>query len=212
MCEKEPLHTFMDDIKYQMVKEDNKRTPFYCSEVQIQAKCKRTLEKIEKKKKLVTSEFHRQHLMLESQLDKLLKTKRDLGLVGSKERRRHSVPSNLLLASHVMSPCQIHGVESSRRDLIGHSPTNNEIQSKRSDLIGHSSANNDTEKSSLPKRVTKQSLPDIRRMSHDFTDNIQQNTSMTSQSNFIKGRRRATIAEGTVSKDLFSSLNTGTFK
>ncbi|KAK0062886.1 hypothetical protein Bpfe_007606 [Biomphalaria pfeifferi] len=205
MCEKEPLHTFMDDIKYQMVKEDNKRTPFYCSEVQIQAKCKRTLEKIEKKKKLVTSEFHRQHVMLESQLDKLLKTKRDLGLVGSKEGRRHSVPRNLLLASHVI----IHGVENNKRDLIGRSPTNNEIQSKRSDLIGHSSANNDTKKSPLPKRITKQSLPDIRRMSHDFTDNIQRNTS---QSDFLKGRRRATIAEGTASRDLFSSLNTGTFK
>ncbi|KAH9515282.1 hypothetical protein Btru_014059 [Bulinus truncatus] len=166
MEEQQLVHTYLD-IKFQMVKGDNKRTPFSSTEEQIQAKCKQAIEEIERNKKLANSEYTRQQTVFEKKLGQLQKMKQDLGITDSRATRRHSVPHNFFLASPEV---RSHGLPilSIRSETALGDESNNAIKPnplKKKPL-----------RTSTNKVKSRPSLQDVRRVSRDSTEEVNRET------------------------------------
>ncbi|CAG5117430.1 unnamed protein product [Candidula unifasciata] len=84
-----------DGIRYQIMKENNKRTSFSSNNQQIVFRGRQVLEGIEKSEKLMSSDFRRQQTALIDKFEKLQKKRETLGILQpswSLTERRHSEP------------------------------------------------------------------------------------------------------------------------
>lgn len=189
--DKEEFHTFLDDIKYQMVKEKNKRSSFSSNDHQIIIKSQQIIRDIEKDEKLIFSELRHQQALMLSKLNRLQQTKRFLGTRSDiLTNRRYSEPVGLevnseffkFVASKVEHQCPQKGKDSLK--------------------FGPQTTLKTTDKN---KNMAHGSIHDKRRHSHEImTETLQ--ISLAKFDKIMSGTlRRATISEGASSMDCFPS-------
>ncbi|GFS13538.1 hypothetical protein ElyMa_001399300 [Elysia marginata] len=140
---KEPVHTYKDDIIYQTVKGNHKRSPFVSCDHQIVNMGAGIIRNIEKNEKLVTSDLRRSQAVLMAKLERLHKVQDsinaggDSDLDGRVSQRRFSVPL-----------ADLHRIPS---------PTRKAVKSyyKR----GSSGSEDDVDGVDLPRRLSNASSP-----------------------------------------------------
>ncbi|XP_059162896.1 uncharacterized protein LOC131946234 [Physella acuta] len=205
-------YSLEDGIKFQIVKDNNKRTPFVKSESHLVAMKKIELKDIEKCQKIVSSDFRRQQTILQKKLEKLQQVQQSLGatskLSDRLSRRRHSAP---VIDTFFLTRAAALTKQSSKESVCELPETADEEESIESDTLSSS-----YQKPTVTENVCKSkgrkksigSIPDVnmaRRRSREQLEEINKDAIQKFENIMYGGRRRATIAEGATPTCLFPS-------
>ncbi|BFZ00095.1 hypothetical protein BsWGS_03134 [Bradybaena similaris] len=197
-----------DGIKYQILKEDSKRTSFASTNQQITFKGRQVIQGIEKSEKLMSSDFRRQQTMLMEKLEKLQKKKETLGLV-SKSRnlteRRHSEPIDRDLRTHSsLLHFRFQKSVTSRPDSGG-SDNNEDNAQHGSSKPQRSPTSQQAKLQKSRENLTNPRINDARRQSQEIQKEILATSLPKLEAIMASGRRRATISDSASLADYFPS-------
>lgn len=204
MADESPSDSFniiKDGIKYQIMKENNKRTSFAANNQQIAFKGKQVIQGIEKSQKLMSSDIRRQQTMLMDKLKKLQKKKETLGLVSRNlAERRHSEPIDRDLRTHSLH-FRFQKSATSTPDSGGY-----EDNAQRGSPKTQRSPTSQLHKLQKSREnLTNPGINDARRQSQDIQKEILATSLPKLEAIMASGHRRATISDNASLADYFPS-------
>lgn len=207
MADESPSDSFSiikDGIKYQIMKENNKRTSFAANNQQIAFKGKQVIQGIEKSQKLMSSDIRRQQAMLMDKLKKLQKKKETLGLVSRNlAERRHSEPIDRDLRTHSLH-FRFQKSATSTPDSGG--SEDNEDNAQHGSLKTQLSPTSQLHKLQKSREnLTNPGNNDARRQSQDIQKEILATSLPKLEAIMASGHRRATISDNASLADYFPS-------
>jgi len=114
-----PIHSVKDDIQFQLIKDDFRRTQFAISEQQIVSKNNDQLKNIQKTERLVSAEHRCQQANLVKKLSQLQNRQQSLGISGS--RSKVGSEEKLPVSSALVPPVDArrHSFSCQHQSLLG---------------------------------------------------------------------------------------------
>lgn len=205
-------YSLEDGIKFQIVKDNNKRTPFLKSESHIVAMRNIEIKDIEKCQKIVSSDFRRQQTILQKKLEKLQQVQHSVAVTSRLHdrlsKRRHSAP---VIDTFFLTRGTVLTKQSSKESVCELPETSDEEESTESDVRSSCYQKpTDIEKmcKSKGRKTSIGSIPDVsmaRRKSREHLEEINKDAIQKFENIMYGGRRRATIAEGATPTNLLPS-------